>query len=99
MPVAAAMKPHDADPALAVLVADQWHVWASNNVLFDPVFHAEFVPRVGLGGAGLVMFGIVAATGARILTAVDFKNNRFNLFTSAREIMKPNFGCTICRLR
>ena len=33
----------------------------------------EAVPQVVLGGAGLVMFGMVAATGARILTAVDFK--------------------------
>src|SRR6202044_2443026 len=43
----------------------------------------EAVPLVVLGGAGLVMFGMVAATGARILTAVDFKNNRFNLFVVA----------------
>lgn len=34
----------------------------------------EAVPQVVLGGAGLVMFGMVAATGARILTAVDFRN-------------------------
>ena len=43
----------------------------------------EAVPQVVLGGAGLVMFGMVAATGARILTGVDFKNNRFNLFVVA----------------
>jgi NCS2 family nucleobase:cation symporter-2 len=43
----------------------------------------EAVPLVVLGGAGLVMFGMVAATGARILTAVDFKNNRYNLFVVA----------------
>ena len=36
----------------------------------------EAVPLVVLGGAGLVMFGMVAATGARILTTVDFKNNQ-----------------------
>jgi uric acid transporter len=36
-----------------------------------------------LGGAGLVMFGMVAATGARILTTVDFNNNRYNLFVVA----------------
>jgi len=30
-----------------------------------------------------VMFGMVAATGARILTAVDFSNNRYNLFVVA----------------
>jgi uracil-xanthine permease len=46
----------------------------------------EAVPVVVLGGAGLVMFGMVAATGARILTTVDFKNNRFNLFVVAISI-------------
>lgn len=43
----------------------------------------EAVPQVVLGGAGLVMFGMVAATGARILANVDFKTNRFNLFIVA----------------
>ena len=58
----------------------------------------EAVPQVVLGGAGLVMFGMVAATGARILTAVDFKNNRFNLFVVAISVgfgmiplVAPNF--------
>jgi xanthine permease len=46
----------------------------------------EAVPQVVLGGAGLVMFGMVAATGARILTAVDFKSNRFNLFVVAISV-------------
>jgi xanthine permease len=58
----------------------------------------EAVPLVVLGGAGLVMFGMVAATGARILTAVDFKNNRYNLFVVAISVgfgmiplVAPNF--------
>jgi xanthine/uracil permease len=58
----------------------------------------EAVPQVVLGGAGLVMFGMVAATGARILTAVDFKTNRFNLFVVAISVgfgmiplVAPNF--------
>src|SRR6478752_9967825 len=46
----------------------------------------EAIPVVVLGGAGLVMFGMVAATGARILTTVDFKNNRFNLFVVAISV-------------
>jgi xanthine permease len=46
----------------------------------------EAVPVVVLGGAGLVMFGMVAATGARILTNVDFRNNRFNLFVVAISV-------------
>ena len=32
------------------------------------------------------MFGMVAATGIRILTAVDFRNNRFNLYIVAISI-------------
>ncbi|MDB5618687.1 nucleobase:cation symporter-2 family protein [Tardiphaga sp.] len=58
----------------------------------------EAVPLVVLGGAGLVMFGMVAATGARILTAVDFKTNPYNLFVVAISVgfgliplVAPNF--------
>jgi xanthine/uracil permease len=40
----------------------------------------EAVPQIVLGGAGLVMFGMVAATGARILTGVNFKSKLNNLF-------------------
>jgi uracil-xanthine permease len=40
----------------------------------------ESLPTTVLGGAGLVMFGMVAATGVRILSTVDFKENRHNLF-------------------
>lgn len=43
----------------------------------------EALPTVVLGGAGIVMFGMVAATGIRILAAVDFKSNRNNLFLVA----------------
>lgn len=41
------------------------------------------VPLEVLGGAGIVMFGMVAATGVRILGSVDFRNNRNNLFIVA----------------
>lgn len=58
----------------------------------------EAVPQVVLGGAGLVMFGMVAATGARILTAVDFRRNSNNLFVIAISVgfgmipmVAPNF--------
>jgi uric acid transporter len=44
------------------------------------------VPVEVLGGAGLVMFGMVAATGIRILGGVDFKENRNNLFVVAISI-------------
>jgi NCS2 family nucleobase:cation symporter-2 len=46
----------------------------------------ESVPAVVLGGAGLVMFGMVAATGIRILAKVDFKTNRFNAYIVAVSI-------------
>jgi NCS2 family nucleobase:cation symporter-2 len=44
------------------------------------------IPQFVLGGAGLVMFGMVAATGIRILSTVDYKNNRFNLYIVAVSI-------------
>jgi uric acid transporter len=46
----------------------------------------ESIPTFVLGGAGLVMFGMVAATGIRILSTVDFKNNRHNLYIVALSI-------------
>ena len=58
----------------------------------------ESLPTVVLGGAGLVMFGMVAATGIRILSGVDFKNNRHNAMIVAVSIgigmiplIAPNF--------
>jgi NCS2 family nucleobase:cation symporter-2 len=58
----------------------------------------ESLPTFVLGGAGLVMFGMVAATGIRILGGVDFKNNRFNALVVAISIgigmiplIAPNF--------
>ena len=46
----------------------------------------EALPTFVLGGAGLVMFGMVAATGIRILSNVDFKTNRHNLFVVAVSV-------------
>ena len=58
----------------------------------------ESLPTVVLGGAGLVMFGMVAATGIRILGGVDFRTNRFNALIVAISIgvgmiplIAPNF--------
>jgi uric acid transporter len=58
----------------------------------------ESLPTFVLGGAGLVMFGMVAATGIRILGNVDYKTNRNNLFIVAVSIgigmiplIAPNF--------
>jgi len=46
----------------------------------------ESLPSAVLGGAGLVMFGMVAATGIRILSSVDFKTNRNNQMIVALSI-------------
>jgi len=46
----------------------------------------ESVPTFVLGGAGLVMFGMVAATGIRILANVNFRDNRNNLYIVALSI-------------
>jgi NCS2 family nucleobase:cation symporter-2 len=46
----------------------------------------ESVPQFVLGGAGLVMFGMVAATGVRILSRVDFAGNKHNLYIVAISI-------------
>lgn len=58
----------------------------------------EAVPTMVLGGAGLVMFGMVAATGVRILAGVNFATNRNNLFIVAVSLgfgmiplIAPNF--------
>ncbi len=58
----------------------------------------ESLPTVVLGGAGLVMFGMVAATGIRILSNVDFQKNRNNAMIVAVSIgvgmiplIAPNF--------
>lgn len=59
----------------------------------------ESLPTTVLGGAGLVMFGMVAATGIRILSSVDFKGNKHNLFIVAVSlglgmipVVAPNFN-------
>jgi uric acid transporter len=58
----------------------------------------ESLPTVVLGGAGIVMFGMVAATGIRILAGVDFRTNRANPMIVAISIgigmiplVAPNF--------
>ena len=49
-------------------------------------FVAASVPQFVLGGAGIVMFGMVAATGIKILAGADFQTNRHNLFIVAVSI-------------
>ena len=49
-------------------------------------FVVASVPQFVLGGAGVVMFGMVCATGIRILGGVDFAKNRLNLYVVALSI-------------
>lgn len=44
------------------------------------------LPNAVLGGAGIAMFGIVAASGIKTLTKVDFEHNPSNLFIVAISI-------------
>jgi xanthine permease len=44
------------------------------------------VPAFVLGGAGIVMFGMVAANGIKVLSKVDFTKNHHNLFIVAVSI-------------
>jgi NCS2 family nucleobase:cation symporter-2 len=60
------------------------------------------VPLFVLGGAGIVMFGMVAATGIRILASVEYKTNQNNLFIVAISIgfgmiplVAPTFFATL----
>jgi xanthine permease len=56
------------------------------------------IPQFVLGGAGLVMFGMVLATGIRILARADYSTNRYNLYIVAISLgmgmtptLSPNF--------
>jgi NCS2 family nucleobase:cation symporter-2 len=49
-------------------------------------FVAASVPQCVLGGAGVVMFGMVAATGIRILASVDYERQRGNVIIVAVSI-------------
>ena len=69
------------------------HVAAAGGVvlialaLLPKVAHlVASVPPFVLGGAGIVMFGMVAATGVRILGSVDYSANRHALYVIAISI-------------
>src|ERR1700710_2981231 len=67
-------------------VRSRWVTVAGGGIMLLLGLLPKMAALVVLGGAGLVMFGMVAATGARILTGVDFKNNRYNLFVVAISV-------------
>ena len=55
--------------------------------LFPKMAHiVASVPSFVLGGAGIVMFGMVAATGIRILGSIDYNKHRHNLFIIAISV-------------
>ena len=55
--------------------------------LFPKMAHVvASVPQFVLGGAGIVMFGMVAATGIKILTSVDFVKQKANPYVIAISI-------------
>ncbi|AFM41758.1 xanthine permease [Desulfosporosinus acidiphilus SJ4] len=56
------------------------------------------VPNAVLGGAGIAMFSIVAASGMKTLSKVDFQKNRYNIYIVAISVgigliplVEPNF--------
>lgn len=56
------------------------------------------VPSFVLGGAALVMFGLIACSGIRIMSRVDWRGNRYNMFIAAISLglgMMPNMSATI----
>ncbi|MGI6853803.1 nucleobase:cation symporter-2 family protein [Mesorhizobium sp. 1B3] len=56
------------------------------------------VPNFVLGGAALVMFGLIACSGIRILARVDWQGNRYNGFVAAISLglgMMPNMSASI----
>lgn len=53
------------------------------------------VPSFVMGGAGIVMFGMVLATGIRILSRVDYSHNRYNAYVVAISLglgLIPSFS-------
>ena len=61
-------------------------------------FIVASVPQCVLGGAGFIMFGMVAATGIKILSTVDYNAQRNNVLIVAISIgfgvipiVSPNF--------
>jgi NCS2 family nucleobase:cation symporter-2 len=49
-------------------------------------FISASIPSYVVGGAAIVMFGMVSATGVKILGKVDFANNRRNLYIVAVSV-------------
>ncbi|GAB3629336.1 purine permease [Pandoraea terrae] len=73
-------------------VKSRWVCVAGGMILialgmFPKVAHVvASVPQFVLGGAGIVMFGMVTATGIKILSTVDLAKNKYNLYIIAISI-------------
>jgi len=70
-------------------VKSRWVVAAAGAILVvlgclpKLSFVVAAIPYAVIGGAGLVMFGMVASTGVKILATVDFVSNRGSLYVVA----------------
>jgi NCS2 family nucleobase:cation symporter-2 len=70
-------------------VKSRWVVAAAGVILIvlgclpKLSFVVAAIPYAVVGGAGLVMFGMVASTGVKILASVDFAGDRRNLYVVA----------------
>jgi uric acid transporter len=70
-------------------VRSRWVVAAAGAILIvlgclpKLSFFIASIPQNVLGGAAIVMFGMVAATGVKILAAIDFNSDRKNLYIVA----------------
>jgi len=70
-------------------VKSRWVVAAAGVILMvlgclpKLSFVVAAIPYAVVGGAGLVMFGMVASTGVKILASVDFAGDRRNLYVVA----------------
>lgn len=73
-------------------VMSRWVVATGGGILIllgslpKIAFISASIPSYVVGGAAIVMFGMVSATGVKILTKVDFADNRRNLYIVAVSV-------------
>lgn len=73
-------------------VMSRWAVAAGGVILVllsclpKVAFITASIPSYVVGGAAIVMFGMVSATGVKILSRVDFVQNRRNLYIVAASV-------------
>jgi len=73
-------------------VLSRWAVAAGGVILIllgcfpKLAFITASIPSYVIGGAAIVMFGMVSATGIKIFSKADFVNNRYNLYIVAVSV-------------